>query len=279
MKNIFKYLLLLVSTTSLMVSCVESDPKEEKQAQYEETYGKFVSAYSSGDFVKAREHYGKLAALNETLGFGSRKLNETKMELFRAEAAYIIATNPDPTARIILLIQQDFSSNNEDACKFVMDEGIRTKNSKLVAGAYSLCKEYLPLLQSYLEYVGSMQDVKEAALMLEDAKVIGQKLTPGLNRYYDGYYDEWDIARGENNGAVYSQAVASFNSACTRIIKKCVATGELTTARLVLGMMLPNLDITMGEYGLKYKGIEVDGNHCYAEYINRDINAARALIR
>lgn len=274
MKNIFKYLLLLVSTTSLMVSCVESDPKEEKQAQYEETYGKFVSAYSSGDFVKAREHYGKLAALNETLGFGSRKLNETKMELFRAEAAYIIATNPDPTARIILLIQQDFSSNNEDACKFVMDEGIRTKNSKLVAGAYSLCKEYLPLLQSYLEYVGSMQDVKEAALMLEDAKVIGQKLTPGLNDYYDGC-DSF----GENNGAVYSQAVTSFNSACTRIIKKCVATGELTTARLVLGMMLPNLDITMGEYGLKHKGIEVDGNHCYAEYINRDINAARALIR
>lgn len=279
MKNIFKYLLLLVSATSLMVSCVESDPEEEKRAQYEETYSKFVSAYTSGDFIKAREHYGKLAALNETLGMGTKKLNDTKMELFRAEAAYIIATNPDPTARIVLLIQQDFSSNNKEACMFVMNEGIRTKNNKLVASAYSLSKDYLPIFQSYIEYVGSMQDVQEATLMLEDAKVIGQRLTPGLNAYYDGNYSEWDIDRGENNGAVYSKAVAAYNSACTRIIKKCVATGELTTARLVLGMMLPNLDITMGEYGLKHKGVEVDGNHCYAEYTNRDINAAKALLR
>jgi hypothetical protein len=42
--------------------------------------------------------------------------------------------------------------------------------------------------------------------------------------------------------------------------------------------MHQNMDITMGGHEKTYKGIEVDGHHCYIEYTSRDIDAARSLI-
>jgi hypothetical protein len=57
-----------------------------------------------------------------------------------------------------------------------------------------------------------------------------------------------------------------------------LSNGNKDVAGQILSLMHQNMDITMGGHEKTYKGIEVDGHHCYIEYTSRDIDAARSLI-
>lgn len=286
MKNLIKILLLSLIVVSLMVvdmvSCDNDNNNLKKEIQ--EAYVEFSTAYTTGDYVKARVSLAKVESLNDIIDdrvYSKNDIYDMKSDLFRAEAAEIIAMGtPNSAARIVILIKQDAKTQEQrdEMCTYVMDEGMRARNAELVRSAYLINIDSRKAFDTYINYISTLAPV-EAIALLEEVKLLGLNLTPGLNRRYAGYEDdEWDFDEYEYNGWSYSQSIIGFNRTCTHLIKKSLSSGNKDVARQILSLMHQNMDITMGDTDKIYKGIEVDYSHCYIEYTSRDIDAARSLI-
>lgn len=290
MKNLIKLLLFSLMVV-YMVSCT---PMQQIQKAYVE----FTTAYTTGDYVKARVSLAKVESLNDMINHNNNNnflveilgtesyvyteydIYKMKSDLFRAEAAEIIAMGtPNTAERIVMLIKQDAKTQaqKEEMCAYVMDEGMRVRNTEIVRDAYLLNIDSRKAFDDYLNYISILAPV-EAVTLLEEVKLLGQYLTPGLNKYYAGYdTEEHKYSKYEYNGWSYSKSIIEFNRTCTRLIKKSLRNGNKDVAEQILSLMHQNMDITMGSHQKEYKGIEVDGNHCYVEYTSRDIDAARSL--
>ena len=290
MKNLIKLLLFSLMVV-YMVSC--NNPTKKIQ----EAYVEFTTAFTTGDYVKARVSLAKVESLNdiidhnnfldEMLGitscyvYSENDIYKMKSDLFRAEAAEIITMGtPNAAARIVMLIKQDAKTQEQkdEMCAYVMDEGMRVRNTEIVRGAYLLNIDSRKAFDDYLNYISTLAPV-EAVTLLEEVKLLGQYLTPGLNSYNAGYdADEYKWSgQYEYNGWSYSKSIIEFNRTCTRLIKKSLRNGNKDVAEQILSLMHQNMDITMGSHHKEYKGIEIDYDHCYVEYTSRDIVAARSL--
>lgn len=286
MKNLIKRLLFSLLVVLVVLVVYKKVLWVPSKKEIQEAYVEFSTAYTTGDYVKARVSLAKLESLNEMFTPSSRVYRERdiydmKLDLFRAEAAEIIAMGtPNSAARIVILIKQDARTQEQrdEMCTYVMAEGMRARNTELVRSAYLINNDSRKAFDIYLNYISTLAPV-EAIALLEEVKLLGLKLTPGLNDYYAGARsDEWSFDEYEYKGWSYSQSIIGFNRTCTHLIRKSLSNGNKDVAGQILSLMHQNMDITMGDSNKTYKGIEVDGGHCYIEYTSRDINAARSLI-
>jgi hypothetical protein len=284
MKNLIKILLLSLMVVSMVASWVSCNKNNKLKKEIQEAYVEFSTAYTTGDYVKARVSLAKVESLNDMIDddftdrvYDKDDIYDMKSDLFRAEAAEIIAMGtPNSAARIVILIKQDAKTQwqRSEMCTYVMDEGMRARNTELVRSAYLINIDSRKAFDTYLNYISTLAPV-EAIALLEEVKLLGLNLTPGLNGYYAGREND---ERYEYNGWSYSQSIIGFNRTCTHLIRKSLSNGNKDVAGQILSLMHQNMDITMGAHEKTHKGIEVDGNHCYIEYTSRDIDAARSLI-
>lgn len=280
MKNLIKLLLFSLMVV-YMVSCNNNLKKEIQEA-----YVEFTTAYTTGDYVTARVSLAKVESLNKMIDnnftdrvYREKDIYDMKFDLFRAEAAEIIAMGtPNTAARIIMLIKQDAKTQEQrdEMCAYVMDEGMRARNIEIVRSAYLINIDSRKAFDTYLNYISTLAPV-EAIALLEEVKLLGRNLTPGLNERGEG--NDYDEKYHSNyNGWSYSQSIIGFNRTCTHLIRKSLSNGDKDLAGHILSLMHQNMDITLGDTDKIYKGIKVDYYHCYIEYTSRDIDAARSLI-
>lgn len=288
MKNLIKILLLSLMVVFIVASWVSCNKNNKLKKEIQEAYVEFSTAYTTGDYVKARVSLAKVESLNDMIDddftdrvYDKNDIYDMKSDLFRAEAAEIIAMGtPNSAARIVILIKQDAKTQGQrdEMCTYVMDEGMRARNTELVRSAYLINIDSRKAFDTYLNYISTLAPV-EAVTLLEEVKLLGLNLTPGLNRRSAGYEDdERYFDEYEYNGWSYSQSIIGFNRTCTHLIRKSLSNGNKDVARQILSLMHQNMDITMGDTDKIYKGIEVGYSHCYIEYTSRDIDAARSLI-
>ena len=249
------------------------------------TYNSYQEACEDGDFTAAMNYLNKIkqtkANLDDRDYSGRRELeamyNEGSDYVFQQQANILLVNNDEQSAKRLILLLNEENVDPESKTK---------RLNKVISSAISVDNKYVLDL---LEDNASLDNERLISFMIEknektsSDKILGLlsdefgeclKPNSGLQNFYYIDEDEHDIYE---DGRSRRYRYMMFNSTLNKILQKSISFHNKYLAEKVLVRYTPTVLIVKGEYGHKYKGIEVDGNHCYIEFDNSEKEAAQKL--
>ena len=182
-----------------------------------------------------------------------------------------IAANDFEAAHSIIA-QAEGDHETMDRDDFEKEYGIKYHNGIDAAKEEIFDKEV-----KFLVANGSEEATARLVFLFSDFEIKGKRLAEGLNDYHDGY------------GNQYAYCVDKYNRKLDMVLDLAISQDNKELAKRILKLYKQNIDVFLGGsshsvdqangitryYDIAPDGTEVDGNHCYVTYSNKDKEAAK----